>query len=199
MRTSAIAICALGLAGCVTAWYPAYELRLTEVEKPTSSRDRFGALQRGPAADSIRFEDELVRIAAKAVASGVAFEIRNKSAHPLKILWGDAALVAPDGRSSPVLHRGLARIDCARAKSPAIVPAGSFVSDFAIACDESILPECAIPKSDTTRVRALVGQFVQLLLPLEVEAVVNNYTWKFEVSKVQLTPSGAVIQEDACR
>lgn len=201
-RVTAAALCAcctLLWSACATAYYPQYAIRLTEVEKPESSRERFGSVQRNASADSIRFEDQLVRVAARAVASGVAFEIRNKSGHPVKILWGDAALVAPDGRSSPVLHRGLARVDCARAKSPTIIPAGSFVSDFAIACDESILPECAVRTADTTVVRALVGQSVRLLLPLEVEAVVNNYTWKFEVSDVQLMPAIGLIQEDACR
>lgn len=187
---------------------PVFRYELVEVLRPTSATERYGrhhieAIQDAGTAKH-RFEDQLIRVDIQPVDSRIALTLTNKASSPIRIPWGNASYVSIEGASQPVMHRGQKYTECASGKPVSVVAAGDSLADDVMPCGavratyatwfaEPMLPEMRIAAADTSRIRSqlqttLVGKRFQLLLPLEVDGVVNDYRFTFAISGFDYRP-----------
>jgi hypothetical protein len=186
------------------------QFRLAAVERPQNAAQRYGpqtlTLSDSLGRSSWHFEDQLVRVVWAVYGGRLGFTLRNKSDHSIRIVWEQAALVGVDGKSSPVMHIGTRYSECRGAKTASVVVRGATLSDVVIGCDnvrydaidrewvvdDHIEPfEINASRADSTE-RALrvanASKRMVVLLPLQIEEVVNEYLFTFQFSGLTRTP-----------
>lgn len=213
MRKAALALLSVVMApGCASVaanfarYAPDYTYELVEVQRPSKATERYGPQAITTVSDSGKtkysFEDQLIRVIALPSRTGIEFDLNNKTGFPIRIPWNDAAFVGIDGKSQQVMHLGMKYTDCTSQKAPSVIvghgsviegvyPCGNlhFSSSWVVA---PILPGGPVASADTARVRAdleksVVGKTVQLLLPLQIEEVTNDYMFTFRVTGVVMS------------
>lgn len=184
--------------------YPSYDIQLRDVERPASARERYGEYVLASSLDSgvtrYTFEDAMVKIGFLPTSTRLHFELLNKTDHSMRIVWNEAAFVDPAGTSHPVMHVGIRYNDCTGPKTPSVVIRRGSLSDVVIPCGnvrfgyrdwiiDPFLPSppMTLANADSATAalhREVVGKTVQLLLPIRIEDVVNEYLFTFEVKGV---------------
>ncbi len=183
---------------------PVYRYELVGVQRPSKATLRYGPQTTLAVTDlgitKYSFEDQLIKVLILPSRTGVEFDLSNKTEFPIRIPWNDAAFVGVDGRSQPVMHLGMKYTDCNSQKAPSVIVSRGSVTDAAFPCSnihfssgdwitESLLPDQTAVTIDTASVRTdlehrVVGKTIQLLLPLQIEEVTNDYMFTFRVTSV---------------
>lgn len=182
--------------------------RLAAVERPQNAAQRYGP-QSVTAADSAGvsrwlFEDKLVRIIWLVDENSTAFILTNKSEFSIRIVWDQAAFVDFAGSSHPVMHVGTRYSECSGTKTPSVVVRSASIQDVFIGCnrvryslrdwrtDPLMQFDYAAPTtvdSVEQAVRASYeGKRISALLPLQIEGVVNDYLFTFELDRITRAP-----------
>jgi len=196
------------LAGCAVLkpWHHViYNIGLEEVERPAQAEERYGEqkitqTQEGDI-EKFYFEDDMVGIIWSPTSSQISFILTNKTDHSIRIIWDEAAYVDVPGESHRVMHSGVKYIDRNNPQPPSVIVRKGSLSDFVVPTDRvvyvsgryggwktlplfpnksqhpSILEENALFYKDKT---------VQLLLPLQIEDVINDYIFTFKVNDVRI-------------
>lgn len=169
-----------------------------------------------------RFEDSLISALIWLGPTDVNFRISNKSEHTMKVLWDDAAFIEPDNTASRVMHAGVKYSERNGSMPASIVPRRGLVDDIAtptnrvswrdgygsipgdwhtegifspwtkyVRGDSSGVPQAPID-SFNVEIQRHLGEKVGLILPFEIEGVKNEYTFWFQVQKVDIDTSRAV-------
>lgn len=177
-----------------------YNIGLKQVERPVKAKERYGEQkvirinEEGIAKYS--FEDEMIRVIWIPTAPKLSFILTNKTDHSIKIVWDEAAFVDQDGMSQRVIHAGVKYIDRNSSQPPTVVVRGGTVNDLIIPSaniyyegayggwrEAPLFPsifatDAKVLKSKTEQ---YIGKTIQVLLPLQIEDVVNEYIFIFEV------------------
>ena len=178
-----------------------YNIGLKQVERPVKAKERYGEQkvirinEEGIAKYS--FEDEMIRVIWIPTAPKLSFVLTNKTDHSIKIVWDEAAFVDQDGMSQRVIHAGVKYIDRNSSQPPTIVVRGGTVNDLIIPSANIYYKKGAyegwreaplFPSISATDAKVLkskteqyIGKTIQVLLPLQIEDVVNEYIFIFEV------------------
>lgn len=157
------------------------------------------------------FEDDLVKILWVAGSRKIAFTLENKTDHSIKIPWDEAAFVDEKGRSHRIMHAGVTYIDREKPQAPSVVVRKGTLEDIVFPTDYIQWREgrgysagrwyeepffldfdyhgyrigtYASFTDFENRVKANVGKTYQVLLPLQIEDVVNDYIFSFRVESV---------------
>jgi len=205
-----VAMVMLTGSGCVpmTKYTATYVVPLTEVERPADARERYGeqtiATFEEEGKTRWSFEDEMVKVSWLPTAKRFLFKLTNKTGHSIKIVWDEAVYVNPNGESQRVMHSGVKYIDRNASQPPTVVVRGATVSDQVFPsdnvyyisgrfggwrdlplfpCESHVSAEDLKGKTDE-----YVGKSVQILLPLQIEDVVNEYIFTFKVQDVITAP-----------
>lgn len=210
----ACALCLIPLAGiaCMSprTHYATYVLALADVEKPANSRERFGnlTLARGDSAGvtQYRFADSLIAVTIVPLSDRFLLSLANQSPHSIRVIWDRAAFIDVTGRSQRVIHSHVRLAEAHQTQPSSIIPRGSHIDDQIIPaehvspstycsrgwCVAPLLPTVYALKGDTLTALDSIARFraarLRLLLPIEVEDVLNEYTLSFAISDVRLTP-----------
>ena len=167
------------------------------------------------------YEDGLFSGIFYVTQSRINFAFTNKTDHSIKIIWDEAAFIDLDGQSGRVSHEGVKYADRNASQPPSVIPAHGTLTDFVLPTDRVyyregyysqylsipsgweevgiVLPGLRrVPGSDSTAVETFraevqknTGKRFGLLLPLEIEGVLNEYTFWFEVQNASVdTGSG---------
>jgi hypothetical protein len=192
------------LTGCL-AYRAYYDIGLSEVERPTQAKERYGEQKvtkvEEQGVEKYCTEDEMVKIVWVPTSSQISFILTNKTDHSIKIVWDEAAFVDENGMSHRVTHSGVKYIDRNNPQPPSVVVRKGTIMDFLIPSDyvyfESgeyggwkVLP--LFPEYGTTaeklkaEAEKYIGKTIQVLLPLQIEDVVNEYIFIFKVSNVEV-------------
>ena len=164
------------------------------------------------------YEDGLFSGIFYASASRINFALTNKTEHSIKLVWDEAAFIEVDGQAGRIAHEGVKYADRNASQPPSIVPAGRSLSDFVLPTNRiyyrkgyysrySSIPggweevPLVLPVSEmvtsgdstaaeqfASKVQMNKGKRFGLLLPLEIEGVVNEYTFWFEVQQASVNP-----------
>jgi len=189
----------VSLAGCsaLTPYRANYELRLREVARPSAAAQQFGPQQVTPIADSSGyvFEDGLVRVEWQPHPTSINVTIHNRTEHTIRVLWDNAAFVDKDGRSNRVMHAGVPFAVRDQPQAPSVIVRGGRLEDVIIPTEYVTLTASSwtqIPffgvrsrgeaAADSTG-KSFVGRRVQVLLPLEIQGVQNDYIFTFEIHR----------------
>lgn len=191
----------VALVGCVTYYHATYQIPLVSVERPEDAADRYGAVKIETVDEGgvtkYGFSDDLVSIVWNAGETQFDFVLSNKTDHSIKIIWDEAAFIDRDGTTSRVMHTGVKYVDRNNSQPPTVVPRGGTVTDVIVPTDRvyyssseygggwNIAPMLPITaqseESMQMTVDELKGKTIQILLPLGIEDVVNEYIFVFRV------------------
>ena len=186
---------------------PSYEMQLVSVQRPAKAQERYGPQALSTVAESsvtrYSFEDNLVRVVILASGGRVGFDVKNKTDNVIKLPWNEAALVDIDGKSQQVMHNGMKYTECMSPKAPSVLPPKGSLDDEVIPCSNvrfgysswivsDLVPGTLVEAADTARAmtaaRGYLGKQIRVLLPLQIEDVVNDYVFTFEVKGATLAP-----------
>lgn len=157
------------------------------------------------------FEDDMVRILWYVGNTQISFLLQNKTDYSIKIPWDEAAYVDEFGRSHRVMHSGVKYTDRDSPMPPSVVVRKGSIEDIVYPTDyvswssgsrytagrwdEKPLFLCVdfhglyLPGKYSTfdefekAVNANVGKQIQVLLPLQIQDVINDYIFTFNIDK----------------
>ena len=168
------------------------------------------------------FEDSLISALIWLGPEDVNFKITNKSEQTMKLIWDDAAFIESDNTATRVMHAGVKFSERNGSMPASIIPRRGKLDDMAtptnriswregygsisgdwhnsgifsplvdvIEGDASGVPLAPID-AFYTEAKKHLGEKVGLIVPLEIEGVKNEYTFWFQVKKVDLDTSDAI-------
>ncbi len=191
------------LLGCST-YRAHYDIGLMSVERPAQAVEKYGAQDittfEEKGSDRSFYEDGLVRIVWIPTASEVSFELTNKTEQPLKIIWEEAAFIDDSGESHRVVHSG---VDYESVKDPqpstvinekgsyadAVFPAGYYHYIGGTLHKDPLYPNVSVSRKGDKleeKGQSFIGKTFHVLLPLEIDGVVNKYVFSFTVVDVEV-------------
>lgn len=158
------------------------------------------------------FEDNMVRVLWLVDGINISFSIQNKTDQSIKIPWDEAAFVDEKSKSHRVIHSGVIYKDRAKPQAPSIIARKAFLEDFVYPSDYLYWKEGSgysegrwenkplfvsldyhgtytkgnYPtfESFEQAAKSNVGKSIQVLLPLQIEDVINDYIFTFVVENV---------------
>ena len=187
----------LVLAGCA-AVRPNYDVVLSAVERPSEAQERWGEqLLSSVTEEGVEqyvFEDDMIKVLWLVGEKALNITLENKTEHSIKIVWDEAAYVGADGASHRVMHSGVKYTDKNNHQPPSVVVRKGRIFDMLVPVDNveyvsslgwyttPLFPTAARSKAQAEEQAAsYVGKTVQALLPLEIQGVVNEYVFLFDV------------------
>jgi hypothetical protein len=197
--------------GCAT-YRAYYDIALKEVERPVEAKERYGEQEITKVEEEgifkYHFEDQMVEIIWIPTSFRCSFILKNKTNHSIKIVWDEAALVDEKGESHRVVHSGVKYIDRNNPQPLSVIVRGGTISDIIISSDniyyesgeyggwqeKPLFPTWVrqrwLRKKEVdlfrTQVKKYVGKTIQVLLPLQIEDVINEYIFTFEIKDVEV-------------
>lgn len=196
-RTSAVLIGALiAVVGCATIGQPPpFRLAMVQVDRPQETKNRYGAIVEAAVADSNRYsyEDSLFLAYMIPMADRISFRIENKTPHTIKIVWDESAFIDITGAAQRVMHAGVKYVDRNSAQPSSVIPGRGFIEDFAVPAEHVYLAsgmysggwqhQYLIVDAPNVPAESYRGKRVGLLLAVQIQDVVNEYTFWFEVTQ----------------
>jgi hypothetical protein len=192
-----------------------YDISLTEVERPAQAKQRYGEqrieMVEQEGINKYYFEDEMVQIAWFVGMEQVNFVLKNKTDHSIKIIWDEAAYVDMTGTSHRVMHSGVKYADRNAPQPPTVVVRKGKIDDLICPTDHvyyrkgyysrygsisggwetnPLLPSFQAGGDEISfrnNANACVGKKIQVLLPLKIEEVVNDYIFSFQINDVEIS------------
>ena len=190
IKTILFALLSLLMFGCV--YYSAlYDITLTEVERPVDAKERYGEQKvirfEEEGKTKFSFEDEMIKLIWLPTTSQFNFLLMNKTKHSIKIIWDEAAYVDENGSSKRIMHSGVKYSDRNNPQPPTTIVRGTTVSDIILPIDDfygSLFSPYATrtEKESADKAEQYVGKSVQVLLPLKIKEIVNEYIFSFKVN-----------------
>ena len=161
------------------------------------------------------FEDDMVRVLWLVSGRNISFSIQNKTDHSIKIPWDEAAYIDSKGSSHRVMHSGVKYTDRQSPQAPSIIARKTSIEDIVFPKDYVYWKEGGrysagsweeIPffvssdfhgtyvtgdyltfTSFEQAAKSNIKKSVQVLLPLQIEDVINDYIFTFVVENVTAT------------
>jgi hypothetical protein len=161
---------------------------------------------------SFYFEDDMIRALWTVSTGNISFSIQNKTDHSIKVPWDEAAFIDEFGSSHRVMHSGIKYNDKQQPQAPSIIARRASIEDLVFPTDyvnwkegsrytagkweeKPFFPNLdfqseLLPGKYSTfaqfdqAVKSKSGKTVQVLLPLQIEDVINDYIFTFKVDSV---------------
>jgi len=192
---------------CAAFQYRAnYVVNLIETERPKEASERYGE----PKITKIEeegiwkysFEDEMIQIIWLPLSDYFSFLLKNKTEHSIKIVWDEAAFVNENGASYRVIHSGIKYSEKEKPQLPSVIVRKGTLSDLIVPADnidyvyddwqrKPLLPNY-IQGKEPNKLAQLkeasqeyIGKNFQILLPLKIEDIVNEYIFTFKIEDAE--------------
>lgn len=198
----------LTMTSCITLYSGNYNVQLEEVERPENAKVKYGdyTIVDFKEEDTTRYiyEDEMIKISWLYQSEQFSFTLTNKTDHSIKIIWDDAVYVNGNGLSGRVMHIGTKYVDRNNSQPSTVIVKRGTVKDVVIPTanvrsyagyygsswiTDPILPNVATSESDLYNIsQKNLGKKLQILLPFQIEDVVNEYMFTFRVNDFTLPP-----------
>ena len=175
-----------------------YYYTLSKVIKPANKSIRYGKTEERTSDGLFSqyfYEDNIMPILIMGGKKQFEFSLTNKMTNSIKIVWDEASLVDENNMVSKVVHKGVKYINAQDAQPATTIPGGASISEL-------IAPTSRIKYSDGWYQQSIVssnksndpnvvGKTIKILLPIEVNGVINEYVfcftigWKFTYPEYQ--------------
>jgi hypothetical protein len=194
-----VTLAALMVAGCMS-YTGTYKVGLQEVERPENAKERYGDSKivnfDEDGSTKYSYEDSLIQIVWLPATKQFGFMMLNKTEHSIKIIWDEAVYIDENGASGKVMHAGVKYIDRNSSQPATIVPKKARIDDMVLPTDKvyyvsgqyggwstrPLFPNLATNQENLNTLTAMyIGKTVKILLPLQIEETVNEYTFSFKV------------------
>lgn len=195
------------LAGCAPAMVSSYDAPLVKVQRPADVEARWGEYTIEPTDSSgYAYSDELLDMTVVPARGSFFARLENKTDHTLRVIWDEGAYVGPNGVSSRIVNGNTRVIDMEREQPPTVVPAHASAVLNIIPTDLYHVSTGAYTSNWTDDFVSYCGtaadyegKTFRLMLPIQVQETVNEYTLEFMLSNVQM-PELSDFQRNAnCR
>ena len=183
------------LTGCAVPSVNYYDIELIEVERPKDVEERYGeseivTLEDENGGTKYSFEDESIKIFWTPTYKQFWFLITNKTNHSMKIVWDDSTFVYVDNVNHKIAHSGMTYADRYASHLPSVIAKGTTITDFVFPADNiyyrngwkehPIFPILGEELEENIR-NKFAGKIVQVMLPLQIREVVNEYIFTFKI------------------
>ena len=193
------------MIGCMS-YRAIYDITLSEVERPSDAKERYGESRivkfEEEGKTKYSFEDEMIKIIWIPTSVQFYFTLTNKTSHSIKIEWDEAVYVNESGMSQRVMHSGVKYIDRNNPQPPTTIVRNATISDLILPSDnvyyvsgqyggwneKPLFPNVSMTSEQEIMLKAeeYIGKKVQILLPLKIEDVVNEYIFVFSINDVKI-------------
>lgn len=159
---------------------------LVKVEKPENPSDRYGEVKtiEEDSLTKYSFEDEIINIKIFCNILKFHFLLTNKSQNSIKIVWDDAVVVDNSGMTSKVIHSGVKYSQRDAPQTASTIIRGASLNDTAVPSSNirysDDLKDWTIDPMSSLGPEKEIRQ-IQLMLPIQIKDVVNEYIFVFEV------------------
>lgn len=165
-----------------------YNYILSKIEKPKNSSIRFGEYKEIKTNDDVSkflYKDNVVSILWFGDKTQFSFSLKNNSSHSLKIIWDEASFINDKNESSRIIHKGIRYIDANNPQAPTIIPKGTELNDIIAPVDRIRYRDgyflVELVEGSFRYDPLLEGKHVKILLPIEIQGIVNEYIFTFEM------------------
>lgn len=177
-----------------------YVATLSKVEKPSNPAIRYGKTTEVKDKDVTKFSyvDNVIDMIIFATSKEFSFALKNISPNSIKIIWDEAVFVDADGATSKVMHVGTKYSERNSTQPPTTVIKNAKIDDVATPTDRVYYSETLkewTSKSMMPKEPNLEGKQIQLMLPIQIKDVVNEYIFVFDLAYVLNHPELLVNQE----
>jgi hypothetical protein len=142
--------------------------------------------------NDLLYEDNFLKILFSISKRQIGFNLKNKTANPIKIDWNQVSYVDVLGESHKVMHSGVKYIDREKPQSPSVIPPTAKLEDIVFPTDYiyyssgkyggwreiPLFPEA--PKAKIYK-----GRTFSVFMPLEINGVVKNYLFSFNIEEIE--------------
>lgn len=160
---------------------------LTKVEKPSNSSIRYGKTKTIENSDNITqysYIDNVIDILILGNSEQFSFILKNISDNTIKVIWDEAVFIDFDGNSSKIMHIGTKYSQRESSQSPTTIIKGAKIEDIAV-------PTCNVRYSSYLKKWVSDSMYpatpnlspgkLQLMLPIQIKGITNEYTFIFDV------------------
>lgn len=199
-------ILAFLLTGCLTSQGVSYNVGLDQIERPSDVEERYGeyTVTEQDTTDGTKYiyEDELLSAGWLYAGNMVFMSVENKTDHSIRILLNEGAFVMPSGSSQRILTGSMSYAERNEEVQPLIIPRGASSSTYLVPADNmdfnsttglsigSIIAPGALRAEDSpSTVEQNIGKTFSVLLPVQIQDTVNEYTFTFKVYGAQIAGS----------
>ena len=178
----------------ITSCKTHYDVVMTNVEVPEDYRQEFGETKILSLSENeitkYTYEDEMVSFTWYVSKSQFNFWLKNKTKHSIKIPWDDIVFINPGGRSMRVIHSGIRYIDRNKEQAPSVVAKNSILDDILVPSDYIYYVDDGGSGLGGWKVHDVfhnyeqIGAEASIVLPIIIENVTNEYTFRFQVKDV---------------
>jgi hypothetical protein len=183
----------------------AFEVELEDVLRTIEGRDAKVAHVPVPLSPAqvrqLLFQDAAIQVQWALRPNGLNLVLENRSDRSIKVYWDDAAYVDPSGFSHRLIRHGARLSDKDHAQVPSVIPAKARLDDLLAPAesfgrgdgpwgDDGLLPNVTNRiKADLDEVAApFIGQTIKVVLPIRIQGVVSDYTFRFRIKGVSVKP-----------
>jgi len=202
IKLLALGGCFLFLTGCAALTYHNfnYDMSLQEVRRPAEAQERYGEQKifLSEKDKNYVFEDEMVKIAWLLTPGKIGFILQNKTEHPVRIIWDEAAYVDENGETHRVMHSGVKYINRDQSQPPSVVVQNGKLSEVIIPTDyisyvsgwseQPLFPTGDMGELEKLKEssRVYIGKTFQVLLPIQIEGKTNDYVFIFKINDIKI-------------
>ncbi len=178
-----------------------YSVVLSKVESPENAKQTYGETKVVTIDDNdinkYRYEDDFISITWHVSTTKFNFALLNKSNHTLKINWNDISYVDTEGKVGRVMHAGVKYVEKNNSQPPTSIPKGATISDILLPTEnvyyaqyigwkeKYLIPSFYKTQEDKdNNAQSYVGKTMQVLMPIMIEDVKNDYVFTFEIEKL---------------
>lgn len=161
---------------------------LKEVEKPSNPAVRYGTTTSVSDKNITKFSyiDNYIDILIFAGEKEFYFTIKNISSNTIKVVWNEAVFVDVNGSTSKIMHTGIKYSQRDADQSSSTIIKGAKLDDLATPINkvyyDDILKMWDRKSLYEDAEKGKENQILQLMLPIQVKDVINEYVFKFELT-----------------
>lgn len=184
-----------------------YNTNLDSVERPADAQEQYGEYEvsKRDTTDGTKYvyEDELIRASFFVIDGFITTSVENLTEYSIQLNFGEGAIVLPSGSSDQLVTGNMSYADRNQAIQPVTVPSGAsaetvlvpksnvnFNSYSGLTVAPIISPSSVSGEDEAPTVEENIGKTFRLLLPIEIQDTVNEYTFAFEVLGARIVGIG---------
>ena len=169
-----------------------YVSTLSKVEKPSNPSVKYGNTTtiEDDGITKFSYKDNYIDITIFGNSEIFSFNLKNVSQYTQKLLWDDAAFVDINGNTSKIIHSGIKYSQKEAPQTPSTIIKGASLNDIACPTSNVFYSDNVLYSDDGTgwRIRSMYPNEiskatykVQLMLPIQIKDVSNEYIFEFEI------------------
>ena len=164
-----------------------YNVSLISVDKPANSKIRYGqsAVIEEEGICKYTYIDNYINILLFADSEKINFLLKNLTQYSIKVVWDEGVFVDVDGTTSRIIHKGVENSQKDESQPSSVIIKGSYLADFAAPINKisySSYLDGWYKTSLCGSVSKKKKETIKLMLPIQIQDIINEYIFTFEVT-----------------